>query len=230
MPSRRQLLRAAAAIPLLSAAKAAAQQLVPGLEIRKGSVNTAIFERNGKTLLIDSGELVIPAEWALYTHHHRDQASGARKLAAGGTKLAVPAKEERLFAAADQFWDSIDLLLYHRYEFRPHLFTLRERVPVSKTLADGDSFQWEGLRFEVIGTPGHTDGSVSYLVEIAGKRIAFTGDLICGPGQIWEVYSLQKRFPKMASAYTGFGGGVPEIKASLDRILEQKPDLLVPSH
>jgi len=53
------------------------------------------------------------------------------------------------------------------------------------------------LRFEAIETPGHTDGSLSYLVEIGGKRVAFTGDLICGQGRIWEMYSLQKQIPGM---------------------------------
>jgi glyoxylase-like metal-dependent hydrolase (beta-lactamase superfamily II) len=86
------------------------------------------------------------------------------------------------------------------------------------------------LGFEVIGTPGHTDGSVSYLVELGGKRIAFTGDLICGPGQIWEMYSLQKQIPGMLNGYVGFGWAYGDVKASLDRVLERKPDLLVPSH
>src|SRR4030095_15209416 len=59
---------------------------------------------------------------------------------------------------------------------------------------------------------GHTDGSVTYLVEVAGRRVAFTGDLIAAPGQIWEIYSLQKRFPGMRGGYWGFGDAIGEIK------------------
>ena len=86
-------------------------------------------------------------------------------------------------------------------------------------------------------TPGHTDGSVTYIVAIDGERIAFTGDLIYGPGQIWEFYSLQKAFPGMTGGkdfgrggYWGFGGAVRDLKKSLDTVLSYKPDILVPSH
>jgi glyoxylase-like metal-dependent hydrolase (beta-lactamase superfamily II) len=231
--SRRQLLQAAAGVPLLAAHPR--QEILPGLSIYPGCVNAALVERNGKKLLIDSGELTTApgggvADWALYTHHHRDQASGAPRLAAAGTRIVVPLKEKRLFENVHAFWKEADTILDHRYDFRPHLFTLRESVAVARAVQGGDTHQWEGLTFEVIGTPGHTDGSVTYLVVINGKRVAFTGDLIYGPGQIWEIYSLQKRFPRMRADYWGFGGAVSEVKASLDRVLDAKPDLLIPSH
>jgi len=231
--SRRQLLQAAVSASLLSPLGRA--EILPGLNVLFGSVNTALLERHSKKLIIDSGELTATpdggvAEWALYTHHHRDQASGARRLAAAGTRVVVPLKERRFFEDAQGFWDTADNILDHRYNFRPHLFSLRESVPVTTALQEGDSHAWEGLTFEVIDTPGHTDGSVTYVLDLDGNRVAFTGDLICGPGQIWEFYSLQKRFPGMRGDYWGFGGAVNEIKRSLDRVLEKRPDLLVPSH
>ena len=231
--SRRQLLQAAAGVPLLAASTR--DEILPGLGILPGSVNTAKLERNGKKLLIDSGDLTTApdggvAEWALYTYHHRDQASGAPHLAAAGTQILVLLKEKRLFEDAHTFWNEADNTLDHRYNFRPHLFTLRESVPVARAVQGGDTHTWEGLTFEVIDTPGHTDGSVTYLVVVNGKRVAFTGDLIYGPGQIWEIYSLQKRFPRMRADYWGFGGAVNEVKASLDRVLDAKPDILIPSH
>lgn len=201
----------------------------------RGAINTAVFERSGQSLLVDSGEMtsapggIIP-EWALFTHHHRDQASNAHQLAASGTRIAVPAAEQQFFAGAEEFWNSADTILDHRYNFRPHLFTLRHSVPVARMVSGGEHSEWGGLKFEVIGTPGHTDGSVSYIVQIGGKRVALTGDLIHSPGRLWEFYSLQKRFPGMRGDYWGFGGAVEELKASLDRILERKPDLLIPSH
>lgn len=204
---------------------------MPGLRIIRGAVNTAVFERNGKALLIDSGQLQkFPAEWALFTHHHPDQASGAASLAAAGTRIGVPAAERRYFEDAQSVWDTADNRLDHDYNCRPDLFTLRDPVPVSAVFKDGSVHEWQGLGFEVIETPGHTDGSVSYLVELAGKRIAFTGDLIYAPGQIHDFYSLQKAFPGMGGGYWGFGGAVDDIKASLDRVLARKPDLLIPSH
>jgi glyoxylase-like metal-dependent hydrolase (beta-lactamase superfamily II) len=243
--SRRGFLELAALTPLLrlgepffqgaASGLAVTEQILPGLRLIKASVNTAVLERNGKKLLVDSGDLVSTpgggvAERVLFTHHHRDQASGASRLAASGSRLVVPSRETQFFSDADGFWAAADGIFDHRYNFRPHLFTLRESVQVSHAVKGGDIHEWEGLKFEVIDTPGHTEGSVTYLVELEGKRVAFTGDLLCGPGQIWEIYSLQKRFPGMRGDYWGFGGAVEEVKSSLDRVLDKKPDLLIPSH
>ena len=83
--SRRAFLQAAATAPLLlcrtsSYSQTGSEEVLPGLRLLRSSVNTAILERDGRKLLIDSGELVSTpgggaAEWALFTHHHRDQAS-----------------------------------------------------------------------------------------------------------------------------------------------------------
>lgn len=231
MLSRRQLLLSAAA-PLVAAAQdSRVLEIVPGLRIMRRAVNTAVFERNSKMLLIDSGDIEkSPAEWVLFTHHHPAQASGAPRLAATGTKMGVPAAERRFFEDARGIWDAADNRLDHDYNCRPDLVTLRDPIPVAAALKNGDVHQWQDLKFEVLETPGHTDGSITYLVETGGKRIAFTGDLIYGPGQIHDFYSLQKAFPDMGGGYWGFGGAVDDVKASLDRVLEREPDLLIPSH
>ena len=210
-------------------ALAAEVSVAPGLRIHRDVVNVGVLERNGKRLLIDCGEGDVggPVDWLLCTHHHRDQWSGAPRL---GCKIAVPQAEELFFTQAEDFWDRADSILDHRYNFRPHLFTGRESVPVARTLRDGETFEWEGARIEALATPGHTDGSLSYVVDCEGKRVAFTGDLIHGPGQLWEFYSLQKRFPGMRGDYWGFGGAAEELLRSLDRVLEKRPDVLVPSH
>ena len=138
--------------------------------------------------------------------------------------------EKHFFDQANQFWDSADNILDHRYDFRPHLFTLRDSVPVARAVK------------EVMFTSGRacnskfstrrairTAPSLIWSIWLA-SALAFTGDLISGPGQIWEIYSLQKRFPGMRGDYWGFGGAVEEVKSSLDRVLQYKPDLLIPSH
>jgi len=243
--TRRTFLKSAALVPLFGLADrnsgkfhsriAAVEPLLPGLRLLKGSVNSALLERNGKKLLIDSGEIdYAPGggliDQVLFTHHHRDQCSSVARLVATGTKVVVPVGEKHFFDEANRFWDSADNILDHRYDFRPHLFTLRDQVPVTDAVQGGTVREWEGLKFQVVDTPGHTDGSVTYLVELGGKRVAFTGDLISGPGQIWEMYSLQKRFPGMRGDYWGFGGAIEEVKTSLHRVLQYKPDLLIPSH
>ena len=154
------------ALALLASAVAATpgstptrEEIFPGLFLIKGCVNTAVFERNGRTLLIDSGELTAapnggPVDWVLVTHHHRDQASHVDRLVAAGAKLVVPAVEEKLFSDAEDFWKAQRHTLT---SFRPSRFTRRESVPVARTVRAGDTLEWEGLKFQTIETPGHTD-------------------------------------------------------------------------
>ena len=209
------------------------EEILPGLRIWKGSVNTVALERNEKTLLIDPGNFAAapgggPVDLVLVTHHHRDQATRLSELANNGAQVIVPKKEESLFSNAEAFWQSWDPYRFSTY--RPHTFTQLSSSSVTKSVQDGDQIEWEGLTIGVIETPGHTDGSVTYLLDLDGKRIAFTGDLIYGPGKIWEMYSLQKKFPGMGATHLGFGGSSNELKASLDRVLGENPDILVPSH
>lgn len=151
MLTRRHLLRGLAAAPWL----ANAQQVVPGLRIVRGAVNTALVERNGRTLPIDSGDIAgSPAEWAIFTHHHPDQASGAGRLAASGTKIGVPAEERVYFEDPQSVWDAADKRLDHDYNCRPDLITLREPIPVTAAWRDGDAHHWQGLEFVVLATPG----------------------------------------------------------------------------
>jgi glyoxylase-like metal-dependent hydrolase (beta-lactamase superfamily II) len=203
-------------------------------------VSVGVIEKNGKIILIDSGEgEVLSAlkqrqsariDWVLYTHHHRDQCSGAARLKKAGAKIAVPAAEAKLFRGATEFWRDADNVIDHRYKFRPDMFVLRESVAPDRELEPGDVVEWEGLKIQVVPAPGHTDGSVSYLVDIDGQRVTFTGDLIYGPGQLWELYSLQKGLPGMPFDYSGFGGASGEVLNSLDQLLSRQPTCFVPSH
>src|SRR5262245_53647366 len=205
---RRTFLKEVTALPLLwvvdggfedvrAAQSGATEQILPGLRLLRNSVNTALLERNGKVLLIDSGEIDAAGssvvDWALFTHHHRDQCSSVSGLVRKGTKVGVPGRERMFVEEAHRLWDSADNIIDHREDFRPHSFTFGNSVPMVRYVQEGDVHEWEGLQLQVLDTPGHTDGSVTYLVDVAGRRVAFTGDLISGPGQIWEIYSLQKR-------------------------------------
>lgn len=217
------------------------ESVAPGLSVFRDTVNVGVLQKNGKTLLIDCGDGQIlrstkalklgPIEWVLATHHHRDQVSGAGKLKLTGSRIAVPAAEAKYFANAEEFWRDADQILYHRFNYRTSLFTLRESVVPDQQLKPGEPFEWQGITIEVLGTPGHTDGSLSYIINLDGKKYAFTGDLIYGPGQLWEFYSLQKAFPGTGPGdYFGFGGAVSDLKSSLERVLAARPAALIPSH
>ncbi len=208
--------------------------------IYRDVVNVGVIRQNSKTLIIDCGEGSIlregerlrldPVVTVLFTHYHRDQCSGAGLLQKAGVKIGVPASEARFFRNATEFWLEADAILDHRYNFRPEMMVLRESVAPDDELGPGDTFQWEGIPISVLSTPGHTEGSVTYLVTLDGNTFAFTGDLIYGPGQVWEFYSLQGRFPGMPGDYWGFGATVAELVKSVDTVLSWKPTLLLPSH
>ena len=216
------------------------ETVTPQVGIYHDATNVAVIQRHGKSLLIGSGDGAVaaaakklginPIAWVLYSDHHRDQCAGAGLLKKAGAKIAVPAAQAEFFKNATGIWEGADTILYDRMDFRPDLFILRSSVTPDRELEAGEVFHWEGLDFEVVATPGPTDGSVSYLAEIDGKKLAFTGDLIYGPGQLWNFYTLQKRLPGMRGDYWGFGGASPELLKSLDTVLSHAPALLVPSH
>ncbi|OIP07981.1 MAG: hypothetical protein AUJ96_06475 [Armatimonadetes bacterium CG2_30_66_41] len=207
------------------------------LAVYHGPINVGIVHDAGKALLFDCGEGSVAGVLGLlgvtkvdriqFTHHHRDQACGALELVAHGARLGVPAAERPYFDNVSAYWTD-PKSRWHLYNQHPHHLMLAEPVPVADTYADGDSLSWGPAEMRVLATPGHTDGSVTYLVEVDGKRTAFCGDAICGHGQVWELYSLQKG--TQTTDYHGFLGARPELVRSLARLKEARPDLVVPSH
>lgn len=204
------------------------------LSVFRGHINIGIIRDGKRVLLIDLGDGRVircldeqQIDTVLLTHHHRDQACGAHLLAGTGARIVVPEDERRWFEKVDAYW-SDPANRWHVYGFHPSRLMLTEPVPVDAALADGDALDWGRAHITAVATPGHTDGSMSYLVEIEGKRIIFCGDLIYGPGKLWEIYSLQKGIT--TRDYHGFLGAKDELMASLRRLESLAPDVLVPSH
>ncbi len=221
---------------------AAIRRVSDHLLVFEGPLNVGIVRDGDRALLIDCGDGSVAASLRdagiqqvsrmLFTHYHRDQHCGARRLA-GEARIGVPAGERQLFEHPEAFWGDDDQLYRVYREFRPDHLTPTIGIQVDDALEDADQFHFGPARIQVLETPGHTDGSVSYLVEVDGRRVVFCGDAICGDGQIWDVYSLQKGFRRgdqEVGGYHGFMGDHWRLLASLQRIKEQQADLLVPSH
>ncbi len=207
------------------------------LFVYRGAVNVGVIHRGDEALLIDVGDgsvveslrqYDIPfVDGVLFTHHHRDQASGAFRVLECGGWTGPPEAERHLFEDVQDYWRD-DKNRWHLYHFRPQMM-LTEPVPVHRTFVDGDTLRWRPARITCLSTPGHTDGSMTYLVDVDGQRIAFCGDLLYDEGQIWELYSLQKGFGHL-SDYHGFMSAWREVIASLRRIESAGAQVLVPSH
>ena len=205
------------------------------LYIHHGHVNTGILRDGDRALLIDpSGDSlqttlaelsITNVAQILFTHHHRDSTTGFP--ISDDVRVGVPAEEASWFTEVETFWNDPQYR-WHLYNYHPHNLMLADAIRVTDTYTDSAHFEWGAASLTVLETPGHTDGSVTYLIDVDGKRFAFTGDLIYDEGQLWELYSLQKG--QQTSDYHGFLGARDELKESLEKVRQASPTALIPTH
>ena len=215
-------------------------QIVPGVYLYKDTCNVYAIVKGQDAILIDfgSGEILkeLPSigvrnvGWILHTHFHRDQAQGDGIAKARGIKIAVPAGERKYFENVETLWNQKKV--FDLYDMRNEFFALRSNIAVdydlvgrftSGSLTPSDSvFSWKGIELRVISTPGHSEGSVSFLYETGGKRLLFCGDLVASAGKIPTMHDLEW-------VYVGTKGITSEM-ASLNNIRNVAPDMMLPSH
>ncbi len=207
------------------------EQTVGGLQVVQGAINGVRLARNGKSMAVygDPRENPLPVDVVLLTHHRRDVVWAGRELIARGAKAVVPAGELALFTDVNQFWSQFQEERFHDYAHKSTK-VLSEPLPIWKPVKGGDTWNWEGVPIHVLDTPGYTRGSVSYLIELEGQRLALTGDLISGDGKILDLYSFQDAVPELGiMAYHGYAARLADLIASLRKIAAQQPTLLVPA-
>ncbi|MGC8835300.1 MAG: MBL fold metallo-hydrolase, partial [Armatimonadota bacterium] len=218
------------------------KRLAPWLDVWCGYVNIGVVRRGERVLLVGGappellGEAGISSsdiDMVLLTHCHRDAAEGAVGLAASGMKVVVPVLERQLFEEPEKFWNN-DGFRFHAYNYHPSRRTVRQAVKVSRVVRGGDMIEWHGLNVKALDAPGPTDGGVSYLVTDGMVSVAFVGDLISGYGQLWEIHSLQGTRPLPNGGrlmeYHGFLERADEVLSSLEAVLAESPQYLVPLH
>lgn len=159
-------------------------------------------------------------EAVLVTHFHRDQIQGIGRAVAEGVDVFVPPLERDLVQHADQLWQARQIDNY--YDLRQHRFSLLAGVPVAGWVREYDWNRFGEFRVLAVPTPGHTVGSESYFIERQGKLVAFTGDLIYGPGQVWSLAATQW-------SYTGVEGLVATM-SSCHELSLHNTSVLLPSH
>ncbi len=208
----------------------AGKPLPPGLSIVPGPVNGAFIERNGKFLAVygdPSGAHVAP-DTVLLAEARRDVTWAARGPAQRGARIIAPEKEAGLLSHPEKFWAELREKRFHDYA-QQSTKVPAEALPVSRTVKEGDTVTWEDLAIRVVDTPGYTPGAVSYLVELGGRKVAFTGNLIRDDGKLQDLFSLQDAIPEAKiGGYHGWAGRLAQLVASLDRVAAEKPDLLAP--
>jgi len=166
----------------------------------------AAIERDG----LDPGR----TRQMLLTHAHADHAAGAAGLQErlGLRVLASPPVAAGV-RAADERVASLDVA--RQAGAYPPDFMLR-RCPVDGELADGVTVQVGDLTVEVVATPGHAAGHLSFVLRHDGQSSVFCGDAFFFGGRIL----LQNTWDC----------SVQESIASVERLASLNVDGLFPGH
>ncbi len=105
----------------------------------------------------------------LLTHCHIDHAFGVTAFQnAGAVIVASPYTAHVLAQGSEEIW----------YE-HPELL---HPIDVDRTVGDGDVIGSGDIRLRCLATPGHTPGSMSYVLPTAAGTVVFSGDLLMPDG------------------------------------------------
>ncbi len=118
----------------------------------------------------------------LLTHYHMDHAGGAAQFRNRlGVDIVAPAEAAETLRTGDERAVALDMAkaagLYPiDCRFEP--------VEVAQEVREGDRLTVGDLEIEVIETPGHCDGHVSYLLHGKNRTYLFAGDAVFSGGRI----------------------------------------------
>ena len=204
-----------------------AEQITEHCIVQPGVVNGAVIHANGQQLAVygwDDG----PVDRLLLTHGRRDVVWRAAS-ALSQANVVAPARERYSLESGPDFWEKFPQTRFHDYGQQSTKIP-DKAFEIDQWVADGDVLDWNGLKISVLETPGYTRGSATYVVELDGIRIGFTGDLIYADGQIMDLYSFQDAIPDaQIRGYHGYGGRLADLVTSLDKIVAANLDIVVPA-
>ncbi|HWE10370.1 MAG TPA: MBL fold metallo-hydrolase [Solirubrobacteraceae bacterium] len=205
-------------------------EVCPGVTLVRDTCNVYALRSGREAVLVDFGagtaldrlpELGVDRVTdILLTHHHRDQLQGLERAARAGIRIWAPPTERELIEDVDRHWRSRPL--DNDYDLRQDRFSLLHPVPVTGSVAEYRTRRYGAIVAFTLPTPGHTIGSVTFLVEHGGRRLAFCGDLVYGEGRLWSLAATQW-------TYTGSEGQIA-TSISCALLADRRPDLLLPSH
>lgn len=184
-------------------------------------------EDTGEAIVVDGGDGVDEvvarlkqhdwrAKLLVHTHAHIDHIGDLGRL--------------RDLTAARGLLHPGDLPLYQTLAMQARWIGLTHVprvVPLDGDLRDGDAFALGSARVEVLHTPGHTPGSVSFSVTDANDTTLLTGDtLFAGSIGRWDlggtsmedlVHSIQTRLMDFADATPVIPGHGPFTTIGIER-------------
>jgi len=127
---------------------------------------------------LDLGRL----KYVLLTHAHADHAGGCRELHDRlGVRVYAAPVASGFLSTGDEA--GISLAAAKSAGFYPHDYHFRA-CPVDGELREGDVFRIGDSELQVLETPGHCCGMLSYLMKAGGKTYLFSGDTVFHDGKI----------------------------------------------
>jgi hydroxyacylglutathione hydrolase len=180
--------------------------------------NTYIFRRDGsdRALIVDPGDeapkllnvietLNLELEGILLTHTHFDHVGAVAPVAkATGAEVWVPEIEKPVLADIMRFVPMPGIGPYESYD-------------AEHTLAGGEQLELAGFEIDVIFTPGHSPGHVTF--SIPDEHAIFSGDVLFQgsvgrsdlPGGDWDtlldsIRGLMDALPDETMVYPGHMG------------------------
>ena len=180
--------------------------------------NSYLVRRDGshRALFVDPGdeaprllgvveELGVQLDAILLTHTHIDHVGAVAPVArATGAEVWVPLIEKPVLADINRFVPWPDLGPFESWD-------------AEHTVAGGERLELAGLEIDVIFTPGHSPGHVTY--SIADEEAVFSGDVLFQgsvgrtdlPGGDWptlldSIRSLVESLPETTTVYPGHMG------------------------
>jgi glyoxylase-like metal-dependent hydrolase (beta-lactamase superfamily II) len=206
------------------------EAVAPGVHRFADACNVYVLASGPDAVLVDAGtgdvfetlaELGVERVTdVVVTHHHRDSVQGLPRAAAAGARIWVPPVERGLIEGASAHWQ--ERPLENDYDLREDRFSLLASVPVAGVVDEYRARAYGAVELYALPTPGHTPGSVTYLLELDGRRLAFCGDLVHAGGKV----------PSLAATQWSYSGaeGLAATHVSCAVLAAREPDLLLPGH
>jgi len=187
--------------------------------------------QNGKTLAINNAGRN-NADIILLTHARREVIEAARK--SGAKEIYAPEASREFMEKAEDNWQ---LWWDGRYNYYRQQVTRVpiQNYPATRYLKDGEEFEWEGIKFRFISTPGYTRDGGTYLITtyddkntaFNDKKLAFSGELILQGGKVPDLYSFQNEIrDAKIGGYHGYMGRIAVWLKSIEKLQAEKPDVI----
>jgi hydroxyacylglutathione hydrolase len=155
-----------------------------------------------------------PVRAIVITHAHADHFAGAASLQRRWhCPVLAPALTRAVVEQGDEEGSGLRQARSEGgYPANLHL----QPCPVSRSYGEGDRLALAGLEFQVIAVRGHSDDSSCLLVEIAGKRVLFSADVVFYGGVLGVINSRDS--------------GMQGYRSDLAKLAGLRVDMLFPGH